>query len=159
MRDLSDNLGVIVGKCDQLVGKIIVDNDRISMALFNSLASTVVLGAVLALCSAALHAQEEGGATLKVPKSWEAKPSDPAIAPSTEEPSKDEPKQPKNYALPAKEIIGFDVLLNQYDRRVYGSDFNSNMTSINNNLRGNWVVDHDPYQVNQIGHPYPADSQ
>ena len=154
MRDTSENLDAIAGKRDQLVSKVIVSIDRIPMPLSNSLARTALLGAVLALCSTALHAQEEGGAPLKVPKSWEAKPSDPAIAPSTEKPSPSEPKQPKNYALPALEIIGFDVLLNQYDRLVYVSEFNSNLTSINNNLRGSWVTDDDPYKVNQIGHPY-----
>jgi hypothetical protein len=61
----------------------------------------------------------------------------------------------KSYLIPALEIIGFDVLLNQYDRRHYGCcDYNSNLSTVRTNLRGGWVVDSDGFTVNQLGHPY-----
>lgn len=61
----------------------------------------------------------------------------------------------KSYLIPALEILGFDALLNQYDRHHYGCcDFHSNLNTIRRNLRGGWVVDSDGFTVNQIGHPY-----
>jgi hypothetical protein len=60
-----------------------------------------------------------------------------------------------DYALAAWEIIAFDTLLNIYDRYHFpGNEFSSNLPSIRENLRGSWVVDDDPYKINQIGHPY-----
>jgi Domain of unknown function (DUF3943) len=61
----------------------------------------------------------------------------------------------KSYLIPALEIIAFDSLLNLYDRHHYeGSDFDSNARTIRRNLRSSWVVDRDPFLVNQLGHPY-----
>ncbi len=61
----------------------------------------------------------------------------------------------KSYAIPALEIVGFDVLLNQFDRHYFGCcDFASNIHTIRRNLRTSWVVDRDPFLVNQLGHPY-----
>ena len=61
----------------------------------------------------------------------------------------------KSYAIPALEIFGFDTLLNLFDRVHYGCcDYNSNFSTIEHNLRSNWVVDSDTFTVNQIGHPY-----
>ncbi len=59
----------------------------------------------------------------------------------------------KSHAIPALEIIGFDFLLNRINRRS-SDDYNVTMSSIRRNLRGGWVVDNDPYKVNQLGHPY-----
>jgi len=61
----------------------------------------------------------------------------------------------KSYAIPAAQIVGFDFLLNQFDRHHFGCcDFDSNTRSIRRNLRSSWVVDRDPFLVNQLGHPY-----
>ena len=61
----------------------------------------------------------------------------------------------KSYAIPAAEIVVFDFLLNQFDRHYFGCcDFDSNLHSIRRNLRSSWVVDRDPFTVNQLGHPY-----
>lgn len=61
----------------------------------------------------------------------------------------------KSYAIPAVEILGFDILLNIFDRHYFdGNDFDSNLRTIRRNLRGSWVVDRDPFLVNQLGHPY-----
>jgi hypothetical protein len=61
----------------------------------------------------------------------------------------------KSYIIPAAEIVAFDVLLNIFDRHYYdGNDFDSNVRTIRTNLRRSWVIDRDPFQVNQLGHPY-----
>jgi hypothetical protein len=60
----------------------------------------------------------------------------------------------KSYWIPAAEIVGFDVILNLINRRVYGDDYKSDMTSIRRNLQSGWRVDSDPFTTNQLGHPY-----
>jgi hypothetical protein len=58
--------------------------------------------------------------------------------------------------VPALEIVGFDVLVNRVNR-CCGSerdDYAVSIGSIRRNLRGPWVVDDDPFSVNQFGHPY-----
>ena len=60
----------------------------------------------------------------------------------------------KSYAIPAAEILGFQFLLNQFDRHVLGDDFASNASTIRRNLHSSWVVDRDPFSINQLGHPY-----
>jgi hypothetical protein len=60
----------------------------------------------------------------------------------------------KSYAIPAAEIVGFEFLLNQFDRHVLGTDFASNASTIRRNLHSSWVVDRDPFSINQLGHPY-----
>jgi hypothetical protein len=61
----------------------------------------------------------------------------------------------KSYAIPAAEIVAFDTLLNLFDRRYFGCcDFDVTTRSIRRNLRSSWVVDRDPFLVNQLGHPY-----
>ena len=57
--------------------------------------------------------------------------------------------------MPAIEIVGFQSLLNLYDRAHFGCcDFNVTGSSIRRNLRGPWVVDSDTFDINQLGHPY-----
>lgn len=61
----------------------------------------------------------------------------------------------RSHLIPALDIVGFDALLNQFNRhainsRVYGST----LSSIRRNLQQGWHVDHDPYKTNQILHPY-----
>ncbi|HWH81137.1 MAG TPA: DUF3943 domain-containing protein [Burkholderiaceae bacterium] len=61
----------------------------------------------------------------------------------------------KSYVIPAAEIIGFDFLLSRYNRRFSGvSDYDMSWASIKRNLRGPWVVDNDPFKINQFAHPY-----
>ena len=61
----------------------------------------------------------------------------------------------KSYSIPALEIIGFDFLVNQYNRHYSGSrDYDSNLSTIRRNLRSSWGVDNDPFRINQLGHPY-----
>jgi hypothetical protein len=61
----------------------------------------------------------------------------------------------KSYAIPAVEIIVFDALLNRFDKEYFGCcDFNVTSRTVRRNLRSSWVVDRDPFVVNQLGHPY-----
>ena len=65
------------------------------------------------------------------------------------------PQADKPYLLPAGEIVAFNVLLNRFDyylfdKQVYGVTY----SSVGENLRGKWVVDTDPFAVNQFAHPY-----
>ena len=63
--------------------------------------------------------------------------------------------QQKSYLIPALEIVGFDTLLNLFDRAYFGCcDYNSNLSSIRRNLKSSWVVDDSTFTVNQLGHPY-----
>ncbi|MGQ0648857.1 MAG: DUF3943 domain-containing protein [Gemmatimonadaceae bacterium] len=60
----------------------------------------------------------------------------------------------RSHVIPALEIVGFEVALNVFDRLVLGSDYKTNLASIRRNLRRRWVVEEDPYLINQFGHPY-----
>jgi hypothetical protein len=61
----------------------------------------------------------------------------------------------KSYLIPALEIVGFDVLLNQFNRHyVDEQTYGSNLNSIQDNLHGPWVFDTDPFSTNQFLHPY-----
>jgi hypothetical protein len=66
-----------------------------------------------------------------------------------------EPPVRKNYLLPALEIPGFLLLLNFYDRVAYPNTvYNTGIQSSKQNLlHGPWVYDHDPFDINQLGHP------
>ncbi len=75
-----------------------------------------------------------------------AQQAEPVAAPADTE---------KSYAIPMLEIAGFDFLLNRYNRRFSGSsDYDVTAASIRRNLRGPWVVDNDPFKINQFAHPY-----
>ena len=61
----------------------------------------------------------------------------------------------KSYAIPALEIFGFDFLLNRIDNQYYGCcDYRVTNETVRRNLRSSWVIDRDPFKVNQLGHPY-----
>ena len=61
----------------------------------------------------------------------------------------------KSYLVPALDIAGFVFLLNQYDRNSGDDkDYHSNFSSFKENLTGKWVVDKDPFAINQFMHPY-----
>jgi hypothetical protein len=100
---------------------------------------------LLACCAASAQQTEPAAA-----------PAEPAAASAEPTPAPAAPAAPaKSYVLPALEIIGFDFLLNRYNHHFSGSeDYNVTMGSIRRNLRGPWVVDNDPFSVNQFAHPY-----
>jgi hypothetical protein len=61
----------------------------------------------------------------------------------------------KSYAIPAAEIVGFQALLNVFDRTVLGGhEYDANLSSIRRNLGRGWAIEDDPYEINQLGHPY-----
>jgi len=65
------------------------------------------------------------------------------------------PTEPgKSYIIPALEIVGFDALLNVFDRLVLGDEYRTTAASIRRNLRRRWVTENDPFAINQFGHPY-----
>lgn len=61
----------------------------------------------------------------------------------------------RSYGVPALEILGFDFLLNRFNRRFSGSsDYDVTLKTIRSNLHSSWTQDNDPYKVNQFAHPY-----
>ena len=67
----------------------------------------------------------------------------------------DEEAAEKSYAIPAVEIVVFDFLLNRFDNAYFGCcDYRVGGDTVRRNLRSSWVVDRDPFAVNQVGHPY-----
>lgn len=61
----------------------------------------------------------------------------------------------KNWFLPIGEIILMDAGVNLAGRAGPQGDFyRVNRASIERNFRGRWVVDDDPFKVNQFLHPY-----
>ena len=107
----------------------------------SSSAARIATLALLLGCSAAT-AQQAGTA------SGPAEPAVSVVAPAV-------PAEPeKSFLVPALEIVAFDFLLNRYNRRFSGSsDYDVTGASIRRNLRGPWVVDNDPFKVNQFAHP------
>jgi hypothetical protein len=61
----------------------------------------------------------------------------------------------KSYMLPVIEIVAMDAGINRVGSRIFVPEtFRVTGESIRRNLRGPWVVDDDPFQINQFGHPY-----
>ena len=88
-------------------------------------------------------------------------PAEPSMR-TRPEPPAEPPVQPPpgtgdhSYLLPGAEIVAFQVLLNLFDRNVLSDHeyYESDADSIEDNLQSGWVIDDDPFGVNQIGHPY-----
>ncbi|MGP1679275.1 MAG: DUF3943 domain-containing protein [Burkholderiales bacterium] len=122
-----------------------------------SLCRTTLRWAAFALGVAAAHAAFAAEpAFTGTPKSWATLASEAATSDS------DKPKLDfsadvaarKSYSIPALEIVGFEFLLNQYNRRYVSSEYKSTWSSTSRNLHSSWVVDDDPFRTNQLGHPY-----
>src|SRR5688572_20755451 len=61
----------------------------------------------------------------------------------------------KSYILPAVEIVAMDAGVNLGARLVIDpAAYEVTPASIRRNLRGPWVVDDDPFEINQFLHPY-----
>ncbi|HSC64776.1 MAG TPA: DUF3943 domain-containing protein [Caldimonas sp.] len=66
------------------------------------------------------------------------------------------PGEAIDYAIPALEIIGFDFLVNRLNYH-FGSpkeDYAVTASTIRRNLHSGWDSDRDPFNINQLGHPY-----
>jgi hypothetical protein len=60
-----------------------------------------------------------------------------------------------SYLIPALEIVGFEALLNLFDRTFEGGPtYDTNLSTIQHNLHHSWVFDNDPFSTNQFLHPY-----
>src|SRR6185503_15961720 len=61
----------------------------------------------------------------------------------------------KSFVLPIVEIVGMDAGVNRVGRMIFEPEtFDVTPATIRHNLRGPWVVDDDPFEINQFGHPY-----
>jgi hypothetical protein len=64
----------------------------------------------------------------------------------------------KSYLIPAMEIPAFLLLLNVVNRQVYhpkAVDYDVDLSTFwENGNHGHWVIDHDPFIINQFAHPY-----
>ena len=61
----------------------------------------------------------------------------------------------KSYVLPVLETVAMDAALNFAGRLVLEpATFEVSAASLRRNVRGPWVVDDDPFEVNQFWHPY-----
>lgn len=79
----------------------------------------------------------------------------PQSAPQAEQGDSTRPEIRKSFLTPAAEIVLMDALINSFGRRTYDDgSFDVTPASLRRNLRGAWVVDDDPFQVNQVLHPY-----
>jgi hypothetical protein len=60
-----------------------------------------------------------------------------------------------SYVIPAAEILGFEILLNRFDRYTQTDDaYRTSFSSIKRNLHRGWIIDDDPFAMNQFMHPY-----
>jgi hypothetical protein len=61
----------------------------------------------------------------------------------------------KSYILPAVQIVAMDAGVNLAGRQVMGpAHYEVTPATIRRNFRGPWVVDDDPFEINQFLHPY-----
>jgi hypothetical protein len=61
----------------------------------------------------------------------------------------------KSYWIPAAEIVGFQILLNQFNQHFNQEDvYRTNLSTIEDNLHSGWIIDNDPFATNQLLHPY-----
>jgi hypothetical protein len=83
---------------------------------------------------------------------------EPAAAASPAAPGplfKEDARPYKSYGAAALEIVGFQIVLNRIDHAfVIPDDYRVSIGSIRRNLHSSWVEDRDPFEINQLGHPY-----
>ena len=62
---------------------------------------------------------------------------------------------PKNYFVPFLDIVAFDTFLNRFNYRFIDREtYDVSMSSIRRNANSPWVLDNDPFSINQFLHPY-----
>src|SRR5689334_14107382 len=78
-----------------------------------------------------------------IPSSWQLAQSGAPDAPArpARQGSWPEMESRRSYAIPALEILGFQFLLNRFDKAFVGSDYNVSWNSIRRNWHSKWVVD------------------
>ena len=137
-------------RCDtDIPGHFVVDDSCSS-----GYRARLVGGAFIALAAYAANAESaepEPPSAASSPAASASAPV-PRALPGDRQESQAEP----NYRLPAIEIVGFEFLLNRVNR-YFGTqrdDYRVTASSIRRNLGSGWGTDQDPFQVNQLGHPY-----
>lgn len=61
----------------------------------------------------------------------------------------------RNLFIPLGDIVAFDFLLNRFDKHFIDHDtYDVSFTTVGNHLTHGWVIDNDPYSINQFLHPY-----
>jgi hypothetical protein len=62
----------------------------------------------------------------------------------------------KSYVIPGLEIVGFEILVNRFNRYFGDSrrDYAVSWSTVRKNLDRSWSTDSDPFKTNQLGHPY-----
>src|SRR5512133_1565015 len=66
-----------------------------------------------------------------------------------------DPFRPARLALPVAETLAAHLVVMQWNRSVGRASWaDVTLDSIGRNVRGSWVLDDDPFWVNQFGHPY-----
>jgi hypothetical protein len=121
-----------------------------------------VIPALCVAAAASLGAAAQEPAPPSFPELWAALKDDAVVAAAAPSPAPSDfsadvearIQAGKSYAIPAFEIVGFDVLVNLANRYTTGDPYHSNLTSIRHNLHHKWVTDNDPFNVNQFWHPY-----
>ena len=65
----------------------------------------------------------------------------------------------KSYFIPAAEIAGFIFELNQFNRHFLDSDeYDTDASTFSKNVKTKPDFDTDPFNINQLGHPYAIGS-
>src|SRR5688572_17456237 len=80
-------------------------------------------------------------------------PDPPPPPPVSQETQEKKPR--KSFLLPIVEIVVMDAGINLVNRQLPDAHFYKvSMASIRRNLRSQWVIDDDPFEINQFLHPY-----
>lgn len=108
---------------------------------------------LLALAAGAAHAGPDDTPAAPAPAVAQDWTREPAAGTAPAEAGSDA-RPYKSYGAAAMEILGFQVLLNRFDRAYFGNEYAVSMGSIRRNLRTSWVEDRDSFEINQMGHPY-----
>ncbi len=119
---------------------------------FHASRRTILAVAILG-CTAFSGAARAGESTAQ-----ETQPISPdsraAPVQQSSEPATGVPPLRKSFWIPAVDIVAFELLLNLYNRNFDGSAYDSSWETIKDNAGGPWVVDDDPFAINQLWHPY-----
>jgi len=60
-----------------------------------------------------------------------------------------------NYFVPFFDIVAFDFLLNRFNHHfIDPPTYAVDMTTVRRNAKSPWVLDSDPFSINQFLHPY-----
>jgi len=118
----------------------------------------VFLFCALTLAPSAGFADEpKSTATPTSPASPQAAPIDPAAPEGPKQFLNWETGAGRSYIIPAFEVTGYLLLLNQFDRHFIepNSVYRTGTKSFQTNLTDSkWVIDEDPFGTNQFLHPY-----